>query len=57
MIKIEMVKVNNNLESVSINGHANSAEYGRDLVCAAVSVLSQGVINVISGYIKGLAGK
>ena len=54
MIKIEMVKVNNNLESVSINGHANSAEYGRDLVCAAVSVLSQGVIN---GMIKSLDGR
>ena len=36
MIKIEMVKVNDNLESVSINGHANSAEYGSDLVCATV---------------------
>ena len=54
MIKIEMVKVNNNLESVSINGHANSAEYGSDIVCAAVSVLSQSVVN---GMIKSLDGR
>ena len=54
MIKIEMVKVNNNLESVSINGHANSAEYGSDIICAAVSVLSQSIVN---GMIKSLDGR
>ena len=54
MIKIEMVKVSNNLESVSIQGHANSAEYGSDIVCAAVSVLSQSVVN---GMIKSLDGR
>ena len=52
MIKIEMVKVNNNLESVSINGHANSAEYGSDIICAAVSVLSQSVIKDVNDIQK-----
>ena len=54
MIEIEILKVNNNLESVSINGHANSAEYGSDIICAAVSVLSQSIVN---GMIKSLDGR
>lgn len=54
MIEIEILKVNNNIESISIQGHANSARFGNDIVCAAVSVLSQGVIN---GMIKSLDGR
>ena len=28
-----------------IEGHANSARYGNDLVCASISSISQGIIN------------
>lgn len=35
------------IEKVTISGHAESADYGRDLVCAAVSAISLGGINAI----------
>ncbi|CAI2670289.1 ribosomal-processing cysteine protease Prp [Apilactobacillus apinorum] len=33
----------------SITGHADSGEYGKDIVCAAVSVLSISTVNGIDG--------
>lgn len=50
MIEIDFVK-DNNIKKISIKGHANSSKYGSDLVCCAVSVLSQSIIN---GMIKAL---
>ena len=40
MIKI-IVKEKKEIISIEIQGHANYAEYGKDIVCAAVSVLYQ----------------
>ena len=45
MINIEIAKLGDKIKEISIRGHANSSEYGNDLVCCAVSVLSQSVIN------------
>lgn len=33
--------------SVSVRGHANYAEHGKDIVCAAVSMLAQNLIKSI----------
>ncbi|HBT20419.1 MAG TPA: ribosomal-processing cysteine protease Prp [Peptococcaceae bacterium] len=42
MIKVEFfVDAGDNIRGFSIKGHAEYAEYGRDIVCAAVSAVSQ----------------
>lgn len=48
MIKVILKKTNNMITSISITGHANSGEYGNDLVCAGVSAVAIGVCNTIS---------
>ena len=46
MIKIKSGHASNNqVNFLEITGHANSAEYGQDLVCAAVSVVVTGGFN------------
>lgn len=45
MIKIEIIGSKDSFESLIIKGHANSAPYGEDLVCAAVSAVITGGFN------------
>ena len=63
MIKIKISKTDTKFNSLEVKGHANSAEYGKDLVCAATSAVVIGGINNIenpkgfeievkSGYVK-----
>lgn len=47
MINIEITKLDDNIKHISIKGHAQSAKYGNDLVCCAVSVLSQSIVNAM----------
>ncbi len=51
MIKVEVSK-----DCISISGHANFAEYGKDIVCAAVSstVLTtiNGILSIDNNSIK-----
>ena len=37
MIKIKLLKENNNLKRIIIKGHAMYDDFGKDIVCAAVS--------------------
>ena len=37
MIKVKLIKNNNNIKKIIIKGHAMYADYGKDIVCAAVS--------------------
>ena len=37
MIKIKLLKSNDNINGIIITGHANYDDYGKDIVCAAVS--------------------
>ena len=37
MIKIKLLKSNNNVTNIVITGHANYDDYGKDIVCAAAS--------------------
>lgn len=39
-----MIIINNYKEAITIQGHANYAERGKDIVCAAVSALAQSLI-------------
>lgn len=47
MIKVEIVYSNKNLTFIKVKGHANSNEYGKDLVCAAVSAVTVGALNAL----------
>lgn len=48
MIKIIFLhNSNQEVEFVSIKGHANSAPYPHDLVCAGVSAITLGAINAL----------
>lgn len=42
MLKVEVIYKNDLISSITVKGHANSAEYGHDLVCAAVSAILLG---------------
>ena len=44
MIRIT-VKHNTHYESIEVKGHANSADFGHDLVCAAVSGIITGLVH------------
>ena len=48
MIKIKVSKNGNIINNIIITGHANYAEYGKDIVCAAVSAT---VLTTINGII------
>lgn len=48
MIKVEVVKEKELYKSISIIGHAMYADYGKDIVCSAVSSI---VITTINGCI------
>lgn len=47
MIKVEVVKENNLYKKVSIIGHAMYDDYGKDIVCSAVSSIVTTTINGI----------
>ncbi len=56
MVKVIIKFKNNNIHSFEFRGHANSAEYGQDIVCASVSGISQtillGLIDILDDNIK-----
>ena len=37
MIKVEIIKEVDNIKQVTVDGHADFAEHGSDIVCAGVS--------------------
>ncbi len=47
MIKIKVVENENNLKEIKITGHALYDDYGKDIVCAAVSSIVITTINAI----------
>lgn len=53
MIEVKVVKSLGFIKNIKVNGHANSSEYGSDLICCSVSTLVITLINGISDYIKG----
>lgn len=47
MIHVIVVRKENLIFSIELSGHAESGPYGYDLVCAAVSGVSMGMINAV----------
>ena len=45
-VKLIKVKISNT--SISVDGHARYAEQGKDIICAAVSVLTENLIKSIN---------
>ena len=45
MVDVKFTKTNDVLTSLTMSGHANSAEYGSDLVCAGISAIVFGALN------------
>ena len=43
MIKVKAVSKGNYLQKIEIKGHANYDDYGKDIVCAAVSSITLSV--------------
>ncbi len=47
MISVEIQKQKKSITSFKIYGHSNYAEYGKDIICSAVTGISQGMFNAI----------
>ena len=48
MIKVTIIKDrSDHIHSFEMSGHANFAEHGKDLVCAAATAVSFGAVNAI----------
>ncbi len=47
MIKVNIAYKGKDLQSIEIKGHANSGDYGVDLVCAGVSAITVGALNAL----------
>lgn len=45
MVSVEFKSVNDKLMSLTMSGHAESADYGEDLVCAGISSIVFGALN------------
>ena len=52
MIKIEIEKRNERIIYFEISGHANFKEYGQDIICSAVSSVSQMTLNGLIEILK-----
>ncbi|MCR5640588.1 MAG: ribosomal-processing cysteine protease Prp [Lachnospiraceae bacterium] len=50
MIRVTVLKDQNNYQEFSLVGHAGFDVYGKDIVCAAVSMLVINTINSISSF-------
>lgn len=47
MIKIKVLYKDDKIESISIKGHANFADFGKDIVCASTSSIVITSVNAI----------
>ncbi len=47
MIQVEYIGNSSNIEYIKISGHANYDDYGKDIVCSAVSAISIGALNAL----------
>ncbi|MCT4543978.1 MAG: ribosomal-processing cysteine protease Prp [Vallitalea sp.] len=50
MINIDIFTNNGYINGFELSGHAGYSEYGKDVVCAAVSVLTINTINSIENF-------
>ncbi|ACU78516.1 ribosomal-processing cysteine protease Prp [Mycoplasma mycoides] len=52
MVDIIINYKNNKIIQFQMKGHANSDEYGKDLVCAGLTAIVSGALNAIDSYYK-----
>lgn len=52
MINITVIKSNSNIITIEATGHSGYAESGQDIVCSAVSTLTQALINGLVEVVK-----
>lgn len=52
MIKVKMFTKNENIKGLEIRGHAYYDEYGKDIVCAAVSMLAYNTIDTFTDILR-----
>ncbi len=52
MINVTIVKVNQNIITIEATGHSGYAESGHDIVCAAVSTLTQNLVNGLENVLN-----
>lgn len=52
MVKFYLVRSDGKITKFYAEGHAKFARHGQDIVCAAVSAISQSTIYGIIGYLK-----
>jgi len=45
MISVNFLTINNEINEITVSGHADFADSGEDIICAAVSVLTISVLN------------
>jgi len=61
MIRINIIKKDNVIESITFIGHANYDDYGQDIVCAAVSATYlctvNGILNLNKDSIDVISNK
>lgn len=50
MIKVRCIKSGDSYKSICVTGHAGYDDYGKDIVCAAVSVLYITTVNSIKSF-------
>ena len=50
MIKINIIKKNDEIKEITFTGHALYADYGKDIVCAGVSSILITTVNAILKY-------
>ncbi len=50
MIKVKIKMHGQEYKEIKVTGHANSAEYGKDLVCAGVSTTIVGTYNTLEKF-------
>ena len=48
MIKVYLIKSDDIVYGLEVTGHADSAQYGKDLICAAVSAIITGGFNAFN---------
>ena len=47
MISVKVTLKDSSITELEVKGHAESAEYGKDLVCAGVSSITTGLLNAL----------
>ena len=54
MISVNVTFIGNEVKTLTVSGHANYAEYGKDIVCAGVSAVVTGGINALASNVKNI---